>query len=202
MIRNKAVNFRKNIILRAERRISLPQKTKSNKKQLPLVYKEKKRKQQQQQQNKMTNNLIEKIERDQTKYYHAPNLDPRVPGQKQSRNNDSKNNHYNERVEIFSIDKNEQRVTLSPEGKTNKILLLPGQKQKEDVVSAAAVSSAAAGMVVAGPVGAVLAGAGAAELARSNNDGPLGSTCRDIGQFWVDILDNTDTWTRRMCQLD
>ena len=151
----------------------------------------------------MTNNLIEKIERDQTKYYHAPTLDPRVPGQKQSRNNDSKNNHYNERIEIFSTDKNEQqRVTLAPEGKTNKILLLPGQKHKEDVVGAAAVSSAAAGMVVAGPVGAVLAGAGAAELARSNDDGPLGSTCRSIGQFWVDILDNMDTWTRWMCQLE
>lgn len=88
-----------------------------------------------------------------------------------------------------------------PPGKSSK-MTTPEQKKKldhdHDVMAAAAVTSAIAGMAVGGPIVSLAAGAAAAELA-THEDGAIGGFCRATGQFVIDALDWLDTTTRRMC---
>jgi hypothetical protein len=67
------------------------------------------------------------------------------------------------------------------------------ETERKEVVGAAAVTGAAAGMALGGPPAAVLTGAGMAYLA-SSNDGCLGGTTRATGKAVLGLKDRAARW--------
>jgi hypothetical protein len=68
------------------------------------------------------------------------------------------------------------------------------EKEWKEVVGAAAVTGAVAGMAIGGPAAAVVSGAGAAYLVASSNNGCIGSATRATGEAVLGLKDKAAQW--------